>query len=41
MTALHSLAYKLDPASWVKDVLKIEPAPWQRRFMSAPRGAWR
>jgi hypothetical protein len=39
MTALHSLAYKLDPALWVKDVVKIEPAPWQRRFMSAPRGA--
>jgi hypothetical protein len=39
MTALHSLAYKLDPALWVKEVVKIEPAPWQRHFMSAPRGA--
>jgi hypothetical protein len=39
MTKLHDLAYKLDAASWVKDVLGIDPAPWQRQFMSAPRGA--
>jgi hypothetical protein len=39
MTKLHDLAYKLDSALWVKDVLGIDPAPWQRRFMSAPRGA--
>jgi hypothetical protein len=39
MTKLHDLAYKLDSALRVKDVLGIDPAPWQRRFMSAPRGA--
>jgi len=39
MTKLHDLAYKLDAALWVKDVLGIDPAPWQRQFLSAPRGA--
>ena len=39
MTRLHDLAYRLDPALWVKGVLGIDPAPWQRRFMLAPRGA--
>jgi hypothetical protein len=39
MTRLHDLAYKLDPALWVKEVLRIEPAPWQRQFLLAPRGA--
>ncbi len=39
MTRLHNLAYKLDPALWVKKVLGIEPAPWQREFLLAPQGA--
>jgi hypothetical protein len=39
MTKLHDLAYKLDAALWVKDVASVEPAPWQRQFLLAPRGA--
>ena len=39
MTKLHDLAYKLDAALWVKNVLGIDPAPWQWRFMSTPLGA--
>src|SRR6516162_8701801 len=39
MTRLHDLAYRLDPALWLKDTLGIDPAPWQRQFMLAPRGA--
>ena len=39
MTKLHDLAYKLDPALWVRDVLGKDPAPWQRQFMLTPRGA--
>jgi hypothetical protein len=39
MNPLRELAYRLDPALWVKEVLAIEPADWQRQFLLAPRGA--
>jgi hypothetical protein len=39
MSRLSELAYKIDPALWVRDVLSIEPASWQRQFLLAPRGA--
>jgi hypothetical protein len=39
MNRLHDLAYKLDPALWVTSLGGIAPAPWQRTFLRAPRGA--
>jgi Terminase large subunit, T4likevirus-type, N-terminal len=35
----HELAYRIDPALWVREVLKIEPDDWQQQFLRAPRGA--
>ena len=34
-----NVAYRLDPALWVRHVLKHEPTPWQQDFLRAPRGA--
>jgi len=34
----HEIAYRLDPALWVRDALGMEPAPWQEQFLRAPRG---
>ena len=39
MTLSIELAYRLDPASWVRNILAIEPAAWQDQFLQAPRGA--
>jgi hypothetical protein len=39
MSQLSELAYQIDPALWVREVLGIAPAPWQERFLRAPRGA--
>src|SRR3954447_18940736 len=39
MSAMRELAYRIDPAFWVKDALGVEPAPWQCDFLRAPRGA--
>ncbi len=39
MNNLHELAYRLDPARWVRDVLGVVPAPWQEELLRAPRGA--
>jgi hypothetical protein len=39
MNNLHEIAYRLDPARWVRDVLAVEPAPWQEELLRAPRGA--
>ena len=39
MGKLRELAYRLDPALWVGDVLGCAPAPWQQTFLRAPRGA--
>jgi hypothetical protein len=33
------LAYRIDPALWVREAIKIEPADWQQYFLRAPRGA--
>jgi hypothetical protein len=32
------IAYRLDPAWWVRNVLGVEPAHWQQQFLRAPRG---
>ena len=39
MSKLRDIAYQLDPALWVREVLKVEPAPWQAEFLRAPKGA--
>lgn len=39
MSRPRELAYQIDPALWVRQVLGIEPAPWQMEFLRAPLGA--
>jgi hypothetical protein len=39
MKPLHELAYRVDPALWVREVLGVEPTPWQEQFLRAPLGA--
>src|SRR6516225_4594101 len=39
MNNLHEVAYRIDPALWVREVLGVEPLPWQEEFLRAPRGA--
>ena len=39
MNELRELAYRIDPVLWVRDVLGVEPAPWQAEFLRAPLGA--
>ena len=35
----RELAYRLDPALWVREVLGVEPTAWQAEFLRAPQGA--
>ena len=35
----RDLAYQIDPALWVREVLEVTPAPWQEQFLQAPHGA--
>jgi hypothetical protein len=35
----REIAYRLDPALWVREVLGVIPAAWQETFLRAPRGA--
>src|SRR3954447_12101580 len=39
MSKLRELAYQIDPARWVHEVLGVKPAPWQVDFLRAPLGA--
>jgi Terminase large subunit, T4likevirus-type, N-terminal len=39
MNKLRELAYRLDPTIWVREVLGVEPQPWQAEFLRAPLGA--
>jgi len=39
MGKLRDVAYQIDPALWVRQVLGVEPAPWQEQFLRAPKGA--
>ena len=39
MTNLHEIAYRVDPALWVREVLGINAYEWQQTFLRAPRGA--
>src|SRR5262245_4282754 len=35
----RELAYRLDPALWVREVLGLTPSSWQEQFLRAPGGA--
>jgi len=39
MNSLREAAYQIDPVLWVREVLGIEPTPWQQDFLRAGRGA--
>jgi hypothetical protein len=39
MNTLRDVAYQIDPALWVRQVLGVEPEPWQEQFLRAPQGA--
>jgi hypothetical protein len=39
MNSLRELAYRIDPVPWVREVLGVEPTPWQQDFLRARRGA--
>ena len=39
VSELRDLAYRIDPALWVREQLKVNPLPWQDDFLRAPRGA--
>jgi hypothetical protein len=34
------MAYRIDPALWVQEVLGVAPTKWQENFLRAPRGAF-
>ena len=37
MNNLREVAYLIHPALWVREVLGIEPLPWQEKFLRPPR----
>ncbi len=39
MNSLREIAYRIDPALWVSEVLGLEPAAWQAEYLRAPLGA--
>jgi hypothetical protein len=39
MNKLREIAYRLDPVTWVKEILKVTPTPWQEEFLRAHLGA--
>ena len=39
MNNLREVAYRIDPALWVRQILGVEPLKWQEEFLRAPRGA--
>ena len=39
MSNLRQVAYEIDPALWVREVLGVTPTAWQETFLRAPRGA--
>jgi Terminase large subunit, T4likevirus-type, N-terminal len=39
MTRAREIAYRVDQVLWVREVLGVEPAPWQADLLRAPRGA--
>ena len=43
MNNLREIAYRIDPVLWVREVLGVEPPPWQEEFLARPRAhrSWR
>jgi hypothetical protein len=39
MSKLRDVAYQIDPALWVHEVLGVQPAAWQAEFLRAPQGS--
>jgi len=39
MSNLRELAYRIDPALWVRKIFCVEPTKWQEDFLRAPQGA--
>ena len=39
MSNLREVAYRIDPALWVRNVLGVAPTTWQEQFLRARRGA--
>ena len=39
MNLEHEIAYRVDPALWMREVLGITPHAWQETFLRAERGA--
>jgi hypothetical protein len=39
MSPLRETAYHIDPPLWVREVLGVEPAPWQKDFLRSRLGA--
>jgi len=39
MKNLREIAYRIDPALWVREVLGVTLTAWQETFLRAPRGA--
>ena len=39
MSTLRDVAHQIDPVLWVRQVLGVEPTPWQAKFLRAPLGA--
>ena len=38
MSKLRDIAYQIDPALWVRQVMGVEPQTWQEQFVRARRG---
>ena len=39
MNPVREIAYRVDPALWMREVLGITPHAWQETFLRAERGA--
>jgi hypothetical protein len=39
MNTYREIAYRIDPALWMREVLGMAPRPWQAQFLRVPRGA--
>ena len=39
MNPLREIAYRLDPALWMREVLGLNPHAWQEKFLRSEQGA--
>jgi Terminase large subunit, T4likevirus-type, N-terminal len=40
MTPVRQIAYRLDPVLWTREILGVEPMPWQQAFLRSARAAF-